>query len=91
MKIPKTTKKKPYIEFRFNKKGDMKLKTTSDWWGGINDGFYCTNGTCGNTCLPENLNRYIESFKKRKSREIEKEIRLMQNELQKIQNYKTIV
>jgi hypothetical protein len=59
MKIPKTTIEKPYIEFRFNKKGKLTLSTVSNWWGGKNSGFTCNDGSCGNTCKPKYLKDYI--------------------------------
>lgn len=52
MEIPKTTKDKPYIEFRFDKKGKIKLSATSIWWG-KNAGF-----------LFGNLKTYLYLFKK---------------------------
>lgn len=84
MKILKTTKEKPYIEFRFNKRGDLKFAVTSDWWGGINEGFYCSDGTCGNTCHPKDLDRYVISFKKRKIKDIKRKIAILQKQLDKI-------
>ena len=67
MKIPKTTKDKPYIECRFDKHGNMTLSATSNWWG--------------NTCQPKDLDKYIVAFKRRKMREIEKEIESLQKRL----------
>jgi hypothetical protein len=84
MKIPKTTEDKPYIEFRFDKKGKMKLSATNKWWGGKNSGFHSSDGSEGNTCEPKHLEAYIEAFKKRKINSIEKEIILLQKEKEKI-------
>ena len=86
MRIPKTTKENPYIEFRFDKKGKITLSITSDWWGGKNAGFISSDGYEGNTCPPNKLDSYIEAFKKRKIRDIEKQIKVLQNKLKK---YKT--
>jgi hypothetical protein len=87
MKIPKTTKDRPYIEFRFDKKGKMKLYATNKWWGGKNSGFFSTDGSEGNTCQPKHLKSYIEAFKKRKIKSIEKEILLLQKEKEKMKEY----
>lgn len=75
MKIPKTTSELPYIEFRMHKNGTLKLSLTSDWWGGKNSGFTSSNGSEGNSCPPEKLEKYIKAFKERKIYEIEKEIK----------------
>jgi hypothetical protein len=82
MKIPKTTEEKPYIEFRIDKKGKIKLSATSHWWGGKKSGFYSSNGTEGNSCEPEHLEAYIKAFKERKIKDIEKEILLLQKKLE---------
>ena len=84
MKVPKTTEDKPLIEFRFDKKGKMKLSATNKWWGGKNFGFHSSDGSEGNTCELKYLKAYIEAFKERKIKEIEKEILLLQKELDKI-------
>ena len=80
MKIPKTTKEEPYIEFIFDNKCNMKLSATSNWWGGKNSGFTSSAGE-GNTCEPKDLNVYIEAFKKRKVKMLEKEILALQTQL----------
>jgi hypothetical protein len=49
MEIPKTTPENPYIEFRFDKKGNIHLKASSNWWGGKKFGFIATGGSEGNT------------------------------------------
>jgi hypothetical protein len=85
MKIPKVTKDKPHIEFSFSPKGELKLKATADWWGGINSGFSKTGGYEGNTCLPKDLDRYIKSFKNRKINEVKKEIQALQSKLKKLE------
>jgi len=79
MKIPKTTKDKPYIEFRVDKKGNIKLSISSSWWGGKNGGFSGSGGTEGNTCLPKDLNTYIKAFKASRVKSIKKEIANLQN------------
>ena len=75
MKIPKTTKEKPYIEFRFSEKGKLSLTITNAWYGGINSGFYSSKGYSGNTCLPKYLDKYIERYKTRQIKEIDSEIK----------------
>lgn len=87
MKIPKVTKNKPYIEFRINKKGKLKLSITNIWWGGKDSGFFSSDGTEGNTCKPTNLKVYIEAFKNRKIKNIQKEIQILQNQLNKIESF----
>jgi len=82
MKIPKTTKAFPYIEFRINQKGKVKLSTSSLWWGGINSGFITSDGIEGNTCEPKDLDKYIKAFKKKKIKEVEKEIISLQKQLE---------
>lgn len=84
MKIPKTTEDKPYIEFRIDKKGKIKLSPSADWWGGKNSGFVCSDGTEGNTCKPRNLKSYLNAFKEQKIKRIEKEILTLQNKLKKV-------
>ena len=86
MNIPKTTKDKPYIEFKFDEKGNLILDITSDWWGGIKHGFSTSNDVEGNTCHPDKLEKYIEAFKKRKIKIIEKEIKILQIKLKKLIN-----
>jgi hypothetical protein len=86
MKRPKTTKDKPYIEFRYSKNGKLHLSATSDWWGGIQESFHCSDGSSGNTCLPKDLDRYIASFNKKKVKEIEKEIQHLQKRLNEIKD-----
>lgn len=83
MKIPKTTNENPFIEFVFSKNGVMKLSITNSWWGGINAGFYRSKGFEGNTCKPEDLDKYIKAFKNRKIKEIKKEIKNLNNKLNK--------
>lgn len=75
MKIPKTTKEKPYIEFRFSKSGKLSFEITSNYWSGINGGFISSDGSSGNSCLPKNLDKYIERYKKNKVKEIDEEIK----------------
>jgi len=82
MKIPNTTDEKSYIEFRIDKKGNIKLSATSSWWGGKNAGFYSSDGTGGNTCEPKHLKAYIKAFKERKIKRIEKEILTLQKQLE---------
>lgn len=74
MKIPNTTEEKPYIEFRVDKKGKIKLSASSSWWGGKNSSFYSSNGSEGNTCEPKNLEMYIRAFKERKIKALKQEI-----------------
>ena len=89
MKIPLTTDDKPYIEFRIDKNGKIKLSASSSWWGGINGRFFSSDGTEGNTCYPKDLKKSIESFKKRKIIIIEKEIIKLQNKLRVLKSLTT--
>lgn len=86
MKIPKTTKENPYIEFIFDKKGKIKLSACSSWWGGKNSGFFSSAGE-GNSCKPEDLNEYIKFFKEKKVKDVEKEILVLQNKLEYLKNF----
>ena len=88
MKIPITTDEKPYIEFRINKKGKIKLSTTSSWWGGKSGGFSCSDGAEGNTCKPQQLNSYIKAFKNKKIKAIKKEILSLQKALKALEETK---
>ena len=88
MNIPVTTKDKPYIEFKIDKKGKVTLSATSNWWGGIKAGFICSSGNEGNTCKPEDLKSYIEAFKKRKIMLLEKEINSLETKLKRIKRWK---
>lgn len=83
MKIPNTTAEKPYIEFIIDKKGHIKLSTTSSWWGGKNSSFFSAKGE-GNSCEPKHLKEYIEAFKKRKIKSVEREIFLLQKQVDKM-------
>lgn len=80
--MPKTTPGLPYIEFRINNRGRIKLSVTSSWYGGITAGFSCSNGDEGNTCKPKDLDKYINAFKKRKIKSIEKRIKALQKQLE---------
>ena len=82
MQIPKTTKEKPYIEFRWDKDGNLHLSTTSDFWGGKDCGFISSNGTEGNSCPPKKLKRYINAYNKKRIKKIEKEIVKLQKQLE---------
>ena len=86
MKIPKTTTEKPYIEFRFDKNGNLHLKATSNWCGGKKAGFFSSDGSQGNTCEPKHLKSYIKAFKERKEKVIEKEIQILKARLDKIKS-----
>ncbi len=83
MKIPETTKDAPYIEFRFDKNGEMSLSATNSWWGGIKAGFFCSDGTEGNTCYPKDLQKSIDYYKKRKLSDIDKQIKELQAKKEK--------
>jgi hypothetical protein len=87
MEIPKTTIENPYIEFKFDKKGNLFLSITNDWWGGKEYSFKSSNGYEGNTCPPEELETYIKAFKSRKIRLIEKEIKVLESKLKKLKMY----
>ena len=84
MKIPKVTEDEPYIEFKYNKSGKLKLTKTLSWWGGKNSGFITSDGGEGNTCLPKDLNSYIKYFNNKKVKDIEKEIRILQKKLERV-------
>ena len=84
--IPKTTKEKPYIEFRFDKGGKLSYSITSDWWGGKRYGFTSSNGNEGNTCLPKDLDSYIKAFKLRKIKDVEKDIVKLQSKLERLKS-----
>lgn len=86
MEIPNTTEKEPYIEFIIDKKGNIKLSTTSNWWGGKKGGFKCSDGTEGNSCEPKNLEAYVKAFKTRKIIKFENKIKILQKKLEKIKN-----
>lgn len=86
MNIPNTTSEKPYIEFRIDKDGNIKLSASPSWWGGKNSGFVSSDGTEGNTCKPEDLNAYVKAFKERKIKNIEKEILTLQKRLKKFKS-----
>lgn len=82
--IPEVTIEKPFIEFKFDKKGKLSLKADGTWWGGINSSFISSNGGGGNTCLPKDLTKYIEAYKLRQIKEVEKEIKVLQKKLAKL-------
>ena len=84
MKIPKTTEEHKFIEFRFSKRGKLTLKAVNYWWGGINSGFICSDGSEGNACKPHLLNKYIQRFKENKVKNIEKEIERLQKEIEAV-------
>ena len=75
MKIPKTTKEEPYIEFMFSKEGKLSFKISNNYWSGINGGFISSDGSGGNTCLPKDLEKYIERYKLKQIKEIDNEIK----------------
>ena len=84
MEIPQTTEAKPYIEFRFDEKGNMKLSATSSWWGGKTASFVSGDGSTGNSCLPKELNAYIKAFKSTRIKVLEQEIKNLKNVLKKL-------
>lgn len=86
MKIPKTTVEKPYIEFRVDLKGNIKLSASSAWYGGKRSGFYSSDGARGNTCPPELLNEYIQAFKEKEVKTIEKLITTLQKRLEVVKS-----
>lgn len=86
MKIPKTTENNPYVRFSFDVNGKMKLSICNSYWGGKNSGFISTDGTSGNTCLPEDLESYIKAFKIRNIKKLEKEILELTKKLNKLKN-----
>ena len=72
-----TTKEQPYIEFRFSDEGKLSFDITSNWWGGINGGFISSDGSGGNSCLPKDLKKYIERYKKNELKKIDLEIKIL--------------
>lgn len=89
MKIPITTKEKPYIEFTFDTEGNLTLYTTSHWWGGINESFVdFSSGKQieGNSCKPEDLKKYITAFKKNQIEEVKEEIAILQEKLKQLKS-----
>jgi len=85
-KLPITTEDKPYIEFRVDKKGKIKLSTSSNWWGKKGSGFVSSDGSEGFTCLPKDLESCIKAFKERKIKSIVKEINTLQQKLKCIKS-----
>jgi len=83
MKIPKTTKDKPYIEFIITDKNKIKLFTTSYFWGGKNKFFYCPEGI-GNSCLPKQLPLFFEVLKKRETKNVSKQIEKLKKRIKEI-------
>lgn len=81
MKIPKVTEDEPYIEFRYTKEGVLKLSKTSSWWGGKKEGFCCSDGSEGNTCLPKDLKSHMKYFNEKKVKDIENGIKKIQKRL----------
>ena len=84
--IPKTTPEYPYVEFRINENGEIFLNTTDSWWGGVGGGFMSSDGTYGNTCLPEELNGCIVDTVTGKIKKIEKHISELQKQVKKLKS-----
>lgn len=84
MKLPKTTPDKPYVEFRIDKNGKIKLSASSSWWGGKNAGFISSDGTHGNTCEPKHFNAHFEFYMKKKEKNILKQISELEKLLKEI-------
>lgn len=85
MKKIELTEELPYIEFRFDKNGKMKLTPhPKSTWGGINSGFICNDGSHGNVCnKPELLDKYISTYLNRHIVEIDKDIKKLEKTKQK--------
>ena len=84
MKIPQTTKEKPYIEFTFDTNNNLTLHASSYFWDGINESFIeQRNGKeiVGNSCKPEDLKEYLIAFKKNQIKEVKEEIAILQEKL----------
>lgn len=75
MKLPKTTKEEPYIEFRFSKEGKLSFTISNNYWNGINGGFRSSDGSGGNFCLPKNLEKYIARYNLNQIKKIDDEIK----------------
>jgi hypothetical protein len=89
MTIPTTTKDKPFIKFLIDEKGKLSIspEPTSTFWGGIHHSFIGPDGE-GNTCKPEDLPKYLEAFKRKKKKRIEKEILKLQKEIKTLSKLK---
>lgn len=83
MKLPKTTKESPYIEFKVYNNGKVEFVATGSWWGGINGGFISAKYD-GNSCLPKDLEKYLNRFKDNKIKEIDKSIRDLNKKREKL-------
>ena len=91
MKIPQTTKENPYIQFLFDTKGNITLSATSKWWGGIDATVVFSNNDTekikiGNSCKPEDLERFIIVFKKNQIEEVKEEIVILQEKLKQLKS-----
>lgn len=84
MKIPKTTKEYPYIEFRINESGTISFEITSSCWGGIDSSFSSSNGDIGNACLPEDLKEYIFVLYNKSIEKIDKDINKLKEQKEKL-------
>lgn len=85
IKVPKTTKEKPYIEFKIIN-GNIELRPTSSWFGGEDSGFCCSDGSEGNSCKPKELKQYINVFKECKINSINEEIMILQKKLEAVKS-----
>lgn len=89
MKIPQTTKEKPYIEFTFDIEGNLTFHASSYFWGGINESFTeLRNGKeiVGNSCKPKDLKNYLIAFKKNQIKEIKEDIAILQEKLKRLKS-----
>lgn len=86
--IPETTPELPYLQFMFNPNFELvSLSATGSWYGGLKGGFHTDSGYSGNSCKPKDLNLYIDRFKTRKVREIEKEIAMLQKQIENLKKH----
>ncbi len=87
-KVPQLTEETPYIKFTFDKNGKMTLSAHHRaTWGGINSGFWSTDGTHGNVCdKPEQLDRYISVYVQKIIKQKEKEVLAHQKELDNLRS-----
>ena len=88
------TEEKPYIQFEFNDKGKLKFSISSNSWGkGGYSGYDDDDKNTliyGNTCLPKYLKRSIQSLKAHRVKAIQKEILLLQKEIEKVKSWTNI-
>ena len=73
------------IEFRIYKNGRVKKTevTGSCNWGGINSGFFSTDGSIGNICEEKDFEKYKNAIIRRTIKNIDKKILTLEKEKQR--------